>query len=207
MRAEVDRRPDRFPAIRGEAGLGERNGEATLTPIVGRVDEPLPDRREAGRLHRRFECQVECRDGSAGLPGQRREQLAPTKVLTRPAEQQNLVSRLLEPLSRDVTSLLDQAEHANHRGRIDAAPLCLVVEADIPARYRRAERPTRFRHPVDRLAERPHDLGPFRAGKVEAIGHCEGLCAAADDVASRFDDGEPGPGARVEPTVAPIGVE
>ena len=70
---------------------------------------------------------------------------------------------------RSPIEVVDEAEHADDRRRVDVVARGLVVEADVAADDRDAERPARLGHAVDRLGELPHHLGMLGVAEVEAV--------------------------------------
>ena len=69
--------------------------------------------------------------------------------------------------------IIDDADDADHRSRIDRLAVGLVVEADVAAGNRRIEGAARLGDPFDRLDELPHDLGTFGIAEVQAVGRTD----------------------------------
>ena len=102
--------------------------------------------------------------------------------------------------------VVDQAEHADDRRRVDVGAARRVVEGDVAADHRDPERFARLAHPVDHLGELPHHLGVLRVAEVEAVHERERPRAGARDVARRFEHHEPRADARVEVAEARLAV-
>ena len=207
MLSQIDPRADCRAPIARKAALGKGECQSAFAAVVGRFDQTIFDRFETGSLDGHFEVEVDLGDCAIDFAGQQIKQFTRPKVCLCQPKQENAVPLILEPLSRDMSGLVDEPEHADDRGRIDPAPFCLVVEADVATRHRNPEAAAGLRNAVDRFTERPHHLRPFRIGKVEAIGDGERLGSAADDVSRRFDDGESRAFTRIEPTVSAIGID
>ena len=92
---------------------------------------------------------------------------------------------------RAIAQLVDQPEHADDRRRVDVGAARRVVEADVAADDRDAERLARFAHPVDDLGELPHHFGVLGIPEVEAVHERERPRARARDVARRFEHHQP----------------
>ena len=87
--------------------------------------------------------------------------------------------------------LAEDAEHPDHRRRIDGPAIGLVVEGHVSARHRGAERPASVPDAPNDLGELPHDLASLLgAPEVEAVSDCRGPGPHGRDVASRLGDGE-----------------
>ena len=93
---------------------------------------------------------------------------------------------------------VDEPDHADDRRRVDVDAVRLVVEADVAADHRDAERAARVAHAVDRLRELPHHLGVLGVAEVEAVHERQRPGAAARDVARRLEHRELRADARVE---------
>ena len=65
-------------------------------------------------------------------------------AIHRLAKQNDGISFILKPLARNMFWLIDQAHHANRRRRVDGPGRILVVQADVAAGDRCAERLARF---------------------------------------------------------------
>ena len=89
---------------------------------------------------------------------------------------------------------------------MDVGAARLVVERDVPADDRDAERLARLAHALDDLGELPHHLGVLRVPEVEAVHERERARPCRRDVARRFEDDEPAAGARVELAEARLAV-
>src|SRR5262249_46813469 len=126
------------------------------------------------------------------------------EIIGCPAEQHDQPVVLFEPLSGYVMKILNQSDHSDYRSRMDAAPVSLVVEADVPARDRSPQRRASFSHAIHGLAELPHPLRSFRGAEVEAIGQGERPRPACHEVAASFGDNQTSPASRINPAVARV---
>src|ERR1044072_4990930 len=114
---------------------------------------------------------------------------------------------MLEPLSSDVARVFDKPDHPDDGRRVYAAPLRLVIEANVAARHGRIKRLARFAHPVNHFAELPHHFGPFGRSEVQTISQRERASAAHGEIAARFGNRMPRPCSRLNPAVARVRVE
>src|SRR5260370_34860158 len=85
--------------------------------------------------------------------------------------------------------ILENAQDANDRRRVDRFAEGFVIEADVSASDRRAQRGASFADPVDGFAELPHHFGLFRTAEIEAIRGRDGSPPAASPVARRLRAG------------------
>ena len=82
--------------------------------------------------------------------------------------------------------LVDQPEHADDRRRVDVGAARLVVEGDVAADHRDAERFARLAHAFDDLGELPHHLGVLGIAEVEAVHERERTRARASRRCARL---------------------
>src|SRR5919198_720734 len=87
--------------------------------------------------------------------------------------------------------VVEHADDADDRGRVDRPAMVLVVERDVARDDREAERLARERHALDRLGQLVADLRRLRVPEVEAVRDRGGTGARAGDVAGRLADGAP----------------
>ena len=90
--------------------------------------------------------------------------------------------------------------------RVDRAGRALVVEGDVAAGHRRAERAAGVGDAATRLAELEEDLRLLRVAEVEAVGDAERPRAGAGDVARRLGHGGLAALVRVERDAARVAV-
>src|SRR5207248_3987730 len=109
-----------------------------------------------------------------------------------------------EPRHQSPVVVVDDADHPDHRGRVDGAALGVVVEADIAADDRQVERATGVGEPAGGLLQLPVDLRLVRVAEVQAVGDGDRPGAGGDDVASRFGDRDLGTQVGVELAVAAV---
>ena len=105
---------------------------------------------------------------------------------------------VLEAAADDAIRMLEQADDADDRRGIDRPAVRLVVQADVAAGDRHAERAAGLADALDGLRELPHDRGPLGVAEVEAVGRAERTGAGAGDVARRFGHREHRAAPRVE---------
>jgi hypothetical protein len=104
-------------------------------------------------------------------------------------------------------NIVQNADDADHRRGIDADAFGLVIERDIAAGDRRAERGAGFADAVDGRRKLGHDLRLFRVAEVEAVGGRDGRCSGAGDLAAGFGYGVHRAQLGVEITPAAVAVE
>src|SRR6202034_703217 len=85
--------------------------------------------------------------------------------------------------------ILKNPSYSDNRRGINPFTLGLVVERDIPARDRRAERGAGFGDAVDGGGELRHDLRLLRIAEVQAIRRSHGYSSGAGDFACGFGYG------------------
>src|SRR6267143_995976 len=124
----------------------------------------------------------------------------------RSVQQKYGVTFLAEGDFQDLRGVVENAEDADDRRRIDGFAKSFVVEADVAAGDGRAEGGAGFGEAVDGFAELPHHFGFFGAAEIEAIRGGDGPRAAAGYVAGRFRDGVHGANARIQLAPAAVAV-
>ena len=87
-----------------------------------------------------------------------------------------------EGAAGDLRRVGQLADHADHRGRVDRAVGPLVVEGDVAADDRDAERLAGVGEAADRAVELPGGRRLLRVAEVEAVGQAERLGADAGEV-------------------------
>src|SRR5690606_5478950 len=105
--------------------------------------------------------------------------------------------------ARDV---VDDAEHAHERGRVDRGVAGLVVEGDVAAGDRSAQLVASVGETIDSLPELPHDLGVLGGAEVQAVGDGGGHGAGDGDVAVGLGEGQLRARVGVELRVAAVAV-
>src|SRR5947207_12958393 len=89
---------------------------------------------------------------------------------------------------RRLGDVLKNADHAEHRRRINSLAQSFVIEADIPASDRNLQLLASLGDSVDRLRKLPHDVRLLRIAKVEAIRRANWSCSRARHISPRFRD-------------------
>ena len=112
---------------------------------------------------------------------------------------------------RGVGDVVEHAQHADHRGRVDggvdeARLARAVVERDVAAGDRDLEHLARVGQAADGLDQLPHRVGVLGAAEVEAVGDGQRAGARRRDVAVRLRQGQLRARVRVELGVAAVGV-
>src|SRR6267378_4679094 len=128
---------------------------------------------------------------------------------TRSIEQNDDVAFLTEGDLQNLRGVIEDAEDADDRRRVDRLAEGFVVEADVAAGDGRVEGGAGFGEAVDGFAELPHHSGFFGAPEVEAIRGGDGAGTTASHVAGRLRDGVHGARARIQltPAAVPVGRE
>ena len=103
--------------------------------------------------------------------------------------------------------MVEQPDHTDDGGRIDCGTLSFVVETDVAAGDRYAQRATGRTHALHGLRELPHDRRTLGIAEVQAIGRRQRTSAGARHVARRLGDREHGAVVRIEVTVAAVAVD
>ena len=103
--------------------------------------------------------------------------------------------------------MLEHADHADDRRRIDRAAVGLIVEAHVAAGNRHVERAAGGRDPLDGFRELPHDRRPLGVSEIQAVGRAARPRAGARHVSSRLGDRQHRAAIRVEVTVAAVAVQ
>src|SRR5207247_7276227 len=131
---------------------------------------------------------------------------APTQLVGRLAEQDDLVSVALEGGPRDVLDRVDDADHPDDWRGVHGAARMLVVERDVAACDRRAERFACFPDPAYRFPQLVIHLGLSRIAEVEIVRDRERAPTGAGHVASRLRNRDAGAHARIEIAIAAVAV-
>ena len=103
--------------------------------------------------------------------------------------------------------VVQDAEYAHDRGRVDRRGTGLVVEAHVPAGDRDAQLLAAVGQSADRLGELPHDAGVLRRAEVQAVRDRDRDRSRDGHVAVRLGQCELRAGVRVEPGVPAVAVD
>ena len=106
-----------------------------------------------------------------------------------------------------LADVLDEADDPQDGRRVDGQAFGVVVEADVAARDRDAERPAGLGQAGDGLFELAHDLGLLGIAEVQAVGDADRPGPDAGQVPAGFGHGDPGPCPRIEPGVEGVAVQ
>ncbi len=122
------------------------------------------------------------------------------------AEQVDRLAGVLPARRGGTGDVVEHAEHADHRGRVDGDAAGLVVQRHVAAGDGDAELLAAGGQTLDGLRELPHDLRVLRRAEVEAVGDGERPGARGGDVAVCLGERELRPACGVEVAVAAVGV-
>ena len=113
---------------------------------------------------------------------QRRAAQAKQRIvrIDRLAKKDDSIPFIFKPLAGNVFRLFDQADHPHRRGRVDGPGRVLVVQADVAAGHRRAERLARLGQAAHALFKLPKQLRIVRITKVQIVRRPERPCPGAD---------------------------
>ena len=182
------------PAI---AISAERDREAAVADVVhaGRRD---PSRTSVGDelVHRRGALEIGDGRHPAVEAVHDRGPFRTAELGADRAEHDDVVAGAHGCGGRALVQLVDQPEHARDRRGVDVVVARRVVEADVAADHRDAERLARLAHPLDDLGELPHHLGMLGVAEVEAVHERDRPRADARDVARGFEHDQPAARAR-----------
>ena len=153
-----------------EGTLGERHREPAVRAVVSGAEQS--DRRRSGQETGQRAFTREIQTGRLPLDEtvDNLQVFAAAELAEILAEQDDVVPGALELPRHDSRRILEHADDADDRRRIDRLAVGLVVEADVATGDRHVERPARFGNARDRLDELPHDLGPLGVAEVQAVG-------------------------------------
>ena len=151
-----------------------RRRPGSARPRTGRA-RPRPVRRATRRsAPRRATSRGPGRPAAARRRGGRRStcaQIEPSNSSRVSPSRISVSPGSVPKAGRDAAAhVVDDAEHADHRGGQDRRGTGLVVEADVAAGDRNAQRRTAIRETADGLRELPHHAGVLGRAEVEAVG-------------------------------------
>src|SRR5258708_529060 len=106
-----------------------------------------------------------------------------SELVARFAEEQNVVIRGLEREGTSGALVIEYANHAHSRRRIDRASLGLIVERHVARDDRRPQLAAGVADAADALGELPHDLRPLRRAEVQTVRDGHGTSSTCCDVA------------------------
>src|SRR5258708_30063740 len=107
---------------------------------------------------------------------------------TRSVKQDDEIALFAKRDLQHARSVLENAQNADDRRRINRPAQRLVVKADVASRNRSAQLIACDGQALDYFAELRHHFRLFRAAEVEAVGRSHRTRAARSNVASRFAD-------------------
>src|SRR6267154_453400 len=209
-----------------KAGFGEGYGEAAVGNIVrgldsafrGESDEAILETLLGGELDDRKFAGDDAGDsfgvfGRGEFAGEYRRLVAKLGCSMlhpyngrRSVEEEDEVALITESNLEDARDVVENAENADDRRRVDRLAERLVVKANVATGDRRAESVASFGEAGDGLRKLPHHFGLFGTPKIEAIRGGDGTRAARGHIAGGFRDGVHGANARMELAPAAVAV-
>ena len=189
-----------------ERALRERDCQAPVGAVVRRLDEPGPHQTDHQVLNGPLARQVERRRGTGHRAVQTGQVLRAAELSVIVAQNDHRCTGRPEGTRDRLRRILEQPDHAQDRRRVDGPALGLVVQADVAAGDRHAERAARVADAPHRLAELPHDLGPLGVAEVQVVGGADRLGAGAGDVTGRLGHRQHRPAVRIEVAIPSVAV-
>ena len=196
-----------------EAAFGQSNAQTSVRTIVSRVEQAGLGGFETRRLHRNLSLEIDLRHSTVrnhlvGCQAQHRGCVfTDRKVIVSFAQQRDYVTFVLETGLNDTVHVFDQADHADHRRRQNAAAFGLVIKRNVAGHNRRIQRAASLCQAIDDLRKRPHHLRSFGRSKIQTVGDSQRSGANANDVASGLGHDEPGAGAGIRRAITTIAIE
>src|SRR6266851_708351 len=117
------------------------------------------------------------------------------------SDEDDRVARVFKPLRRDVLFVIYQTNHGNSRCGIDYSCRTLIIQRDISARDRRAERAASFSNSFHGLAQLPEVFRLIRVAEIQVVGYCERAGARTREIACRLRHRNFGTFSRIERAV------
>src|SRR5487761_683212 len=152
------------------AALRQRDEHPAVGAIVARSQQAGASSLEHELVGRSLARQVQRRWPAGDEAVLDFEVLAATEVVVAGADQQDEVPFVAQSRLKSSTVILKQADHPDHRRRVNRRlTRGVVVEADVAADNRELETTTRQGQACDGLLELPIDLGPVRVREVQAV--------------------------------------
>src|SRR6266850_6335830 len=151
--------------------FGESHGKPTFTDIVGGLDEAVANCGGDEILNCALVFQID--SSNQTVDG---------------FHEDDRITGVLKRGPRHERNILDQADHTQHRCRIDVIAKCFVVEAHVAASDWRAEKGARLAQAVNDFTELPHNLRMLRVSEIQTIRCSYRAPACTYDVAACFRD-------------------
>ena len=157
---------------------------------MGAANESLANDSEQGGVDRLFFLKVERRRSPflAAMDGEK--VVGSTEFAAGLADQEDLVTSLLEGLGGDVRRVVDAADHGDGGGRVDRTGGAFVVEADIAAGDGDVEGAASLGDSLHGGAELVEVLRLVGVAEVEVVGDTERNGSRAGQVAGALGDGD-----------------
>ena len=182
QRSEIHAGPD----APGHAALRQRAGQAAVRDVVRRAQAAAAHGRPQQVQVASHELEVDVGQPARERSAQLLELGARQRGAERP-EQRDLIPLRAERDAGRVGGIGQLPDHADHRRGVDRAPAALVVERDVAAHHRHAERLAGGGETLDRARELPGDVRLLRVAEVEAVREPERLGADAGEVGGALE--------------------
>ena len=190
-----------------ERRFGNGNGETAIRAVVRRPQQTLVCRSGEKGLKHLLGLEIDRRRPAANEIVRELQVLAPAQLAVILPKQQDDVTAVLKSPPHDAIGVLQQADDADDRCRVNRTTIGLVVEAHIAASNRHVERAARRPDALDRFRELPHDRRPLRVAEVEAVCRSEGSRPGTRHISRSLGDGEHRAAVRIQVAVASVAVD
>src|SRR5205823_79153 len=143
------------------------NRQTAIGAVVGRSEQPLRGERDEQRLEVTLATKIESRRRTAEKAERQLEMLTRAEFAgPAVAKQHDRVAGAFELPAHYAISVLEQPDNTDRRRRKNRTTVSLVVETDVAAGDRHAERTTGGANAFDGARELPHDFRPLRIAEV-----------------------------------------
>ena len=173
----------------GHARFGEGNGEAALGAIVGALHQSGADQSPHRILNSEFVVVIELgrRPGFNAVDGE--QVMRGAELVTRFAKENDDISGRFEKLGRDMSGILNDADHSDRGRGIDRARRAFVVKTDIAAGDRRIKFPAGLGQALDGLAELEEIFRLVRIAEIQVVGDGQRDGSGAGNIPRGFCNG------------------
>ena len=111
---------------------------------------------------------------------------ASAHFIVRVPQQEDNIAVIFKPLAHRTLDRINEADHPDHRARIDGNSIGFVVKAHISTDNRNIKGFARIRKTLNHQFELPHNLRTFGISKIQRVRQAKRLGTCADKVSSRF---------------------
>src|SRR3954466_8356787 len=154
-RIQVDRGAE---AASVKTTLGECDGNASVRAVVRGLQQARRSGLRDNALQRALACEIQFRRVSTDEAMHGPQVFAAAELPSILPKKNDRIRLALECPRDHAGGIVDQADDADDRCRVDRFPVGLVVQADIPPGDRDIECATALRQPFDAFHELPHDF-------------------------------------------------